>query len=235
MTWEKEIKEIKKREKMALKQGGKQSVTLHHKKGRKTLRERLEIILDNKSFQEIGKISGDAEYNENGELKNFTPANFLLGFGKINGRSVVIGGEDFTLKGGSPNPSGLRKSIYTEELALKYEIPLVRLHEGGGGSVAGSGGTAKKPTVPSGDAVFSKNRFQALAQCLGKIPVASAALGPVAGLPAARLVASHFSVTKSNFERISREKNKGGDWTPRFMGAESVQSGHFVSFSVTKH
>ena len=78
MTWEKEIKEIKKREKMALKQGGKQSVTLHHKKGRKTLRERLEIILDNKSFQEIGKISGDAEYNENGELKNFTPANFLL-------------------------------------------------------------------------------------------------------------------------------------------------------------
>tara|TARA_Y100000996_G_scaffold414717_1_gene406474 strand:+ start:2985 stop:4547 length:1563 start_codon:yes stop_codon:yes gene_type:complete len=198
MTWEKEIKEIKKREKMALKQGGKQSVTLHHKKGRKTLRERLEIILDNKSFQEIGKISGDAEYNENGELKNFTPANFLLGFGKINGRSVVIGGEDFTLKGGSPNPSGLRKSIYTEELALKYEIPLVRLHEGGGGSVAGSGGTAKKPTVPSGDAVFSKNRFQALAQCLGKIPVASAALGPVAGLPAARLVASHFSVMTKN-------------------------------------
>ena len=198
MTWKKEVEDIKKREELSLKHGGEESVKIHHQKGRKTLRERLSIILDDSSFQEIGKIAGDAEYDENGELKDFTPANFLLGFGKINKRSVIIGGEDFTMKGGSPNPSGLRKSIYTEELALKYKIPLVRLHEGGGGSVAGSGGTAKKPTIPSGDAVFSKNRFQALAQCLGTVPVATAALGPVAGLPAARLVASHFSVMTKN-------------------------------------
>ncbi len=198
MTWKKEVEDIKKREELSLKHGGEESVKIHHQKGRKTLRERLSIILDDGSFQEIGKIAGDAEYDENGELNDFTPANFLLGFGKINKRSVIIGGEDFTMKGGSPNPSGLRKSIYTEELALKYKIPLVRLHEGGGGSVAGSGGTAKKPTIPSGDAVFSKNRFQALAQCLGTVPVATAALGPVAGLPAARLVASHFSVMTKN-------------------------------------
>ena len=198
MTWKKEVDDIKKREELSLKHGGEESVKIHHQKGRKTLRERLSIILDDSSFQEIGKIAGDAEYDENGELKDFTPANFLLGFGKINKRSVIIGGEDFTMKGGSPNPSGLRKSIYTEELVLKYKIPLVRLHEGGGGSVAGSGGTAKKPTIPSGDAVFSKNRFQALAQCLGTVPVATAALGPVAGLPAARLVASHFSVMTKN-------------------------------------
>ena len=198
MTWKKEVEDIKKREELSLKHGGEESVKIHHQKGRKTLRERLSIILDDSSFQEIGKIAGDAEYDENGELKDFTPANFLLGFGKINKRSIIIGGEDFTMKGGSPNPSGLRKSIYTEELALKYKIPLVRLHEGGGGSVAGSGGTAKKPTIPSGDAVFSKNRFQALAQCLGTVPVATAALGPVAGLPAARLVSSHFSVMTKN-------------------------------------
>ena len=198
MTWEKEVKDIKKREELSLNHGGEESVKIHHQKGRKTLRERLSIILDDNSFQEIGKIAGDSEYDENGNLKDFTPANFLLGFGKINKRSIIIGGEDFTMKGGSPNPSGLRKSVYTEELALKYKIPLVRLHEGGGGSVAGSGGTAKKPTVPSGDAVFSKNRFQALAKCLGTIPVATAALGPVAGLPAARLVASHFSVMTKN-------------------------------------
>ena len=72
---------------------------------------------------------------------------FLLGFGKINNRHVKIGGEDFTLKGGSPNPAGLRKSIYTEELALKYLLPLVRLHEGGGGSVTGSGGNIKNPRI----------------------------------------------------------------------------------------
>ena len=47
----------------------------------------------------------------------------------------MIGGEDFTVKGGSPNAAGNRKSVYTEELAVQYKFPLVRLHEGGGGSV----------------------------------------------------------------------------------------------------
>ncbi len=198
MSWNKEVEEIKKREELSLKQGGKRSIDNQHKKGRKTLRERLDIILDNNSFDEIGKLSGSVIYNDDGEFEDFIPANFLLGIGKINKRKVIIGGEDFTLKGGSPNPAGLRKSIYTEELALQYKIPLIRLHEGGGGSVTGSGGSEKKPKIPNSEPVFSKNRFQTLAQCLGVIPVATAALGPVAGLPAARLVASHFSVMTKN-------------------------------------
>ena len=127
MSWDKEVKEIKKREDLSLNQGGEESVRIQHEKGRKTLRERLDIILDKDSFDELGKISGSAIYSDNGELEDFTPANFLLGFGKINNRQVIIGGEDFTLKGGSPNPAGLRKSIYTEELALQYKIPLIRL------------------------------------------------------------------------------------------------------------
>ena len=202
MNWEKDIKEIKKREKLSLQQGGEEAVNKQHAKGRKTLRERIDFILDEDSFDEIGKISGSANLNDRGELEEFTPANFLLGFGKINKRDVIIGGEDFTLKGGSPNPSGLRKSIYTEELALKYKLPLIRLHEGGGGSVTGSGGSAKKPTIPNSEPVFSRNRFQSLAKCLGVVPVAAAALGPVAGLPAARLVASHFSVMTENSQVI---------------------------------
>ena len=125
MSWKDEVKEIKKREKLSLEQGGKESVENQHLKGRKTLRERLEIILDKNSFNELGRIAGSSSYNETGELIDFTPANFLLGFGKINNRDVIIGGEDFTLKGGSPNPAGLRKSIYTEELALKYLLPLI--------------------------------------------------------------------------------------------------------------
>ena len=202
MSWDKDIKEIKQREKLALQQGGKEAVGKQHNKGRKTLRERIEFILDKNSFDEIGKIAGSGVYDANEKLKDFIPANFLLGFGKINERQVIIGGEDFTLKGGSPNPAGLRKSIYTEDLALKYKIPLVRLHEGGGGSVTGSGGSANKPTIPNSEPVFSKNRFQSLAKCLGIIPVATAALGPVAGLPAARLVASHFSVMTKDSQVI---------------------------------
>ena len=50
MSWNKEVEEIKKREELSLKQGGKRSIDNQHKKGRKTLRERLDIILDNNSF-----------------------------------------------------------------------------------------------------------------------------------------------------------------------------------------
>ena len=137
MNWKKETEQISLRQKLAKAQGGKEAIELQHKKGRLTLRERIEILVDKDSFQEQGEIAGGSELNEKGEIESFTPANFILGFAKINNKPVVVGGEDFTVKGGSPNPAGLRKSVYTEELALQYKMPLVRLHEGGGGSVAG--------------------------------------------------------------------------------------------------
>ncbi len=112
----------------------------------------------------------------------------MLGFGKIDGRTCVVGGEDFTLKGGSPTEAGLRKSVYTETLAVQYRVPLIRLHEGAGGSV---GGPEKKSLSPP---LFEPARFRSVAEAMAGVPVASAALGPVAGMPAARLVASHFSV-----------------------------------------
>ena len=192
MNWKKETDEIKIRKKLAKKQGGSEAVALQHAKGRLTLRERIDKLIDKDSFQEQGEIAGGSETNEKGEIQSLTPANFILGFAKIDGRSVVLGGEDFTVKGGSPNPAGLRKSVYTEDLAIAYKMPLIRLHEGGGGSVAGP--AKKKNKGYGGDPVFSRSRFKSVADTLKEIPVISAALGPVAGLPAARFVASHFRV-----------------------------------------
>tara|TARA_Y100001970_G_scaffold158998_1_gene194411 strand:- start:30759 stop:32303 length:1545 start_codon:yes stop_codon:yes gene_type:complete len=199
MNWKNETIEIKKRRLLAKKQGGGKAVDLQHAKGRLTLRERIEMLLDKDSFQEQGEIAGGSETNEKGEIESLTPANFILGFGKIDGKQVVVGGEDFTVKGGSPNSAGLRKSVYTEELALKYKVPLIRLHEGGGGSVAGPG---KKSKGYGGDPVFSKSRFKSIADTLREIPVVSAALGPVAGMPAARFVASHFRVMTKQTAQI---------------------------------
>ena len=199
MNWKKETTELKKRRKLAKSQGGKEAIKLQHAKGRLTLRERINLLLDENSFEEQGEIAGGSEVNEEGKLESLTPANFILGFGKINNKRVVIGGEDFTVKGGSPNPAGLRKSVYTEELALKYKMPLIRLHEGGGGSVAGPG---KKSGGYGGDPVFSRSRFKSFADTLREIPVASAALGPVAGMPAARFVASHFRVMTKETAQI---------------------------------
>ena len=124
MSWKKEISQIKLREKLAKQQGGADAVNIQHSKGRLTLRERIDLLLDNDTFEEIGKVAGGAEYDADGELSSLTPANFILGFGKIDNREIIIGGEDFTVKGGSPNAAGLRKSVYTEDLAVKHKFPL---------------------------------------------------------------------------------------------------------------
>lgn len=192
MSWEQETDEIRRRRELAKRQGGEEAVKRHHEKGRLTLRERIAALTDEGTFQEMGEGAGVPHFDDEGNLVDFEPANYVLGFAKVNGRRIAVGGEDFTLKGGSPNPAGLRKSVYAEELALTYKVPLVRLHEGGGGSVAGAAGKGK--SRPLGEPVFSTPRFRSITQVLGEVPVASAALGPVAGMPAARLVASHFSV-----------------------------------------
>lgn len=192
MSWRERIDRIHKRREEARRQGGPEAIARQHEKGRLALRERIDALLDPGSFAELGMGAGATEYDESGEPKGFSPANFILGFGEIDGRPCLVGGEDFTLKGGSPNAAGLRKSIYAEEAALQYRVPLIRLHEGGGGSVAGSRG--KGYSGPVGEPPYTPHRFLSVARTLGAVPVCSAALGPVAGLPAARLVASHFTV-----------------------------------------
>ena len=137
MSWQPEIDEIKKVSALATQQGGKKNIARQHAKGRLTIRERISSLLDKGTFQEIGPGAGARQTDENGNLVSFSPANFLLGFGKIEDRLCVVCGEDFTVSGGSPNAAGLRKSIYAEHLAFQHRIPLIRLHEGGGGSVGG--------------------------------------------------------------------------------------------------
>ena len=94
MNWKKETVELKKRRSLAKQQGGDKAIDLQHAKGRLTLRERIDLLLDKGSFQEQGEIAGGSETNEKGEIESLTPANFILGFGKISGKQVVVGGED---------------------------------------------------------------------------------------------------------------------------------------------
>lgn len=193
MTWDKEIAGIRQRRELVREQGGEAAVAKQHERGKLTVRERIEHLFDAGSFREYGRTAGGAVLDNNGAIDSFTPANYVVGFGRINGRQAVVGGEDFTVKGGSPNASGLRKSVYAEHLAVQYRVPLVRLLEGGGGSVGSGDEDPKKPRTV-GEPVYSPPRFQIIAEAMGTVPVASAALGPVAGFPAGRLVASHFSV-----------------------------------------
>lgn len=190
MSWEAEVKELERRRHLAKQQGGKEGIAKQHARGRLTIRERFDALLDKGSFREHGQATASPEYDDAGNVTDYVPANYVVGFGKIADRRVVVGGEDFTLKGGSPNAAGLRKSVYAEHLAVQYRVPLVRMLEGGGGSVKGSakkGGTVGEP-------VFTEPRFKIIADAMSEVPIVSGAMGAVAGFPAGRLVASHFSV-----------------------------------------
>ena len=198
MAWDSEVKELERRRYLAKQQGGAEGVARQHAKGRMTIRERVDVLLDPGSFKEHGRATASPVYDDNGELIEYVPANYVVGFGEVNGRRIVAAGEDFTLKGGSPNAAGLRKSVYAEHLASQYKSPLVRLLEGGGGSVKGSG----KQGGTVGEPVFSEPRFKIISDSMGQIPIASAALGAVAGFPAGRLVASHFSVMTEHTSQV---------------------------------
>jgi len=187
--------------------GGEEAVEQQHARGRLTVRERIDRLADPGSFQEHGPLAGHADYDDEGNLVDFAPANYVLGFAKIDGRPVVMGGEDFTQRGGSPSPAGLRKSVYSEDLACHYRLPLVRFLEGGGGSVAGAAGNAggrrsRPPPRSVPENPFGAPRFLSIAKILRVAPVCSAALGAVAGFPAARLAASHFSVMTKETSQV---------------------------------
>jgi acetyl-CoA carboxylase carboxyltransferase component len=201
MSWKREVEQIEHRRAAARELGGEAAIAEQHARGRLTVRERIDQLADPGSFYEQGSLAGHAQTDSEGRLTAFSPANYVLGFAKIDGRPVVIGGEDFTQRGGSPSPAGLRKSVYSEDLACRYRLPLIRLLEGGGGSVVGAAGSGKS-TKPAPEPAFGTPRFLSIAQALHIAPVCSAALGAVAGFPAARLVASHFSVMTRSTSQV---------------------------------
>ncbi len=202
MSWKDEVEEIGRRRGLALRHGGEEAVAKQHARGRLTIRERIDVLVDGGTFREEGPIAGHAEPSEDGSPADFTPGNYVLGMAQIQGRPVAVGGEDFTQRGGSPTAAGLRKSVYAEELALRYRVPLVRFLEGGGGSVTGTGGKANQAPRPTGDPVFATSRFASMAEVLETVPVVSAAMGAVAGLPAARLAASHLAIMTRDTSQV---------------------------------
>lgn len=137
MSWEKEIEELRKRQELAKKMGGPEKLARHVNAGKLPVRDRINKLLDNGSFQEVGSITGKVEYDEDGNIIQMQPANLITGRGKINGQTVVVAGDDFTVRGGA-NDAGIReKLVHVEMMANELQLPLVRLVDGtgGGGSV----------------------------------------------------------------------------------------------------
>lgn len=188
MSWEPEIEELRRREALAKQMGGSDNVRRQHEGGKLTVRERIERLLDPGSFHETGALAGVATY-ENGNLAAFRPANFVMGTGQINGRTVVVGGDDFTVRGGAADASIGGKQGYGERMARELRLPLIRLVDGTGG-----GGSVKTYEMTGRTYVPGNPAWDVVSQALNEIPVVGAAMGSVAGLGAARVACSHFSI-----------------------------------------
>ena len=198
MSWQKEIDELHKREALAENMGGAEKVKRQKDRGKLTVRERIGKLLDADSFHEVGKISGWSVYNDQGELIEFSPSNFLVGRGKINNRPVVIGADDFTVRGGAADAAIHGKQKASEQMANELRLPLIRLIDGTGG-----GGSVKTLDAPNARTYVPANpAWEFVVDNLSTVPVVSLLLGPVAGLGAARAVTSHYSVMVKGLSQL---------------------------------
>src|SRR6202051_2980385 len=117
--------------------GGAEKVERHHGQGKLTVRERIDALLDGGTFHEVGALTGRATYDDDGNLVDVTPANFDMGRGRIDERPVVVGGDDFTVRGGAADATIKGKNLMCARMAQELRLTLIRLVEGsgGGGSV----------------------------------------------------------------------------------------------------
>lgn len=187
MPWEQAIADLAYIRDLAREMGGPERVARQHKGGRYTIRERIEQMVDAGSFIEAGSLIGAAEYDDDGNLRSFTPGGYVMGLGEINGRPVAIGGDDFTLSGGSPHNVRKHPSQFTQPLAIQYGIPYIQLVEGVGHSSKRDESSGHMG-LPAGDLWWRG------AEVLRRVPVAAGIMGSVAGAPAAFALMAHFTV-----------------------------------------
>jgi acetyl-CoA carboxylase carboxyltransferase component len=217
------IAELRFRLAEAEKLGGEAAVAKHHEQGRLTIRERIGALIDPGSFHEVGKLTGQGRYDGE-KLLGVTPAPYVMGMASIGGRPVAIGGEDFTVRGGT-SWSGDRKKGgqggFVEDLAHHYRMPLVNLIDGAGGSVTS--------IHRRGHSVFpGVHGFERSVQLMGEVPVVCAVLGTAAGGPAGRAILSHWSVMVKNTSQVFAagppvvERSLGQKITKEELGGPSV-------------
>src|ERR1043166_7946531 len=177
--------------------------------------------------REIGAIAGVGEYNEQGELTNLTPANCVFGRGRIDGRTVVVVGDYFTVRGGSADASISAKPLMAEEMAHDFRLPIIRVIEGsGGGGSVKTIETKGAANLPGG--IGGNRWYRYTTENMARVPVVALGLGSVAGLGAARLAASPYSVmTKTSAMFVAGPrvvKPLGQDLGKQELGGLEIQT-----------
>src|SRR5687768_11598255 len=151
--------------------GGEARVQAQHRKGKLSARERLEILLDEGSFVEIDAFVRHRSRDFGLENQRYLGDGVITGTGTINGRTVCVFSQDFTVFGGSLSETHAEKICKVMDLAMKIGVPMIGLNDSGGAriqeGVVSLGGYAD---------IFLRNTLAS-----GVIPQISAVLGPCAG------------------------------------------------------
>lgn len=151
--------------------GGEKRIEAQHKKGKLTARERIQYLLDEGSFEEIGALVTHRSTHFGLDKQKFYGDGVVTGYGTVNGRLVYVFSQDFTVLGGSLAEAHAEKICKVMDLAMQNGAPVIGLNDSGGAriqeGVVSLGGYAD---------IFYRN-----VQASGVIPQLSAIMGPCAG------------------------------------------------------
>jgi propionyl-CoA carboxylase beta chain len=168
---EKKNQELHRKNAEALLGGGEKRIEQQHGKGKLTARERVELLLDGGSFEELGKFVMHRSKDFGLDREYYLGDGVVTGYGTINGRLVYVFSQDFTVFGGSLSETHAEKIVKIMDLAMKNGAPVIGLNDSGGAriqeGVVSLGGYAD---------IFYRNTLAS-----GVIPQISAVMGPCAG------------------------------------------------------
>jgi propionyl-CoA carboxylase beta chain len=151
--------------------GGAERREREHKQGKLSARERIDLLLDEGTFEELDKFVRHSSHDFGMETQRPPGDGFITGFGRINGRLVYVFAQDFTVFGGSLSESNARKIIKIMDLALRAGAPVIGLNDSGGARIQEG-----VKSLAGYAEIFLRNTLAS-----GVIPQISAIMGPCAG------------------------------------------------------
>lgn len=178
-NWGPRLADLAARKAASRQMGGADKIAKHHAKGSLTARERIDHLLDAGSFREIGVLVG-------GEIPSDA---FVCGWGRIDGRPVVVGCEDFTVLGGSIGRGSTSKRYRMAEAALAERCPHILILDGAG----------HRPGMPN-EGIHTRSPTDLLIQCQlsGYVPFITAVLGSSAGHSAMAVPVADWTIMAAN-------------------------------------
>ena len=151
--------------------GGIERINKHHQQGKLTARERIILLLDEETFEEIGAFVEHRSSSFGLDDQKIPGDGVVTGFGKIHGRLVYVYAQDFTVLGGSLSETHAAKICRIMDLALKNGAPIIGLNDSGGARIQEG-----VVSLSGYSEIFFRNT-----RASGVVPQLSLIMGPCAG------------------------------------------------------